>query len=186
MNQSPLHRLPSELRLQIYNTALRHEKPIALSRACGTPALAQTCRQIRDETLLTYYSVNTFTQTFDYESYVKYYPDYLSDFLQNLQFLSDLDYRRVWAIRHLCLEFLHTSSYFQLRVPVRCPSSSPLRRELVGLASWGFRNSHVSFELKFSEGQPRVVESFIEDFNRDFEHHARHYIEGVWGSQLCE
>ncbi|PPJ51490.1 hypothetical protein CBER1_07970 [Cercospora berteroae] len=72
MENSPLGRLSSELRNEIYELALTADKPLTicskLSLPSGTrrapigtqPALTKVCRQIRKETLTMFYHTNTF------------------------------------------------------------------------------------------------------------------------------
>lgn len=67
MENSPLARLPAELRTSIYETALVQEKPISLSKRPiskseipSFAALLQTCRQIRTEATAVFYSSKSF------------------------------------------------------------------------------------------------------------------------------
>lgn len=72
MENSPLGRLSSELRNEIYELALTADKPLTictkLSLPSGTPraptgsqpALTRVCRQVRKETLTMFYHTNTF------------------------------------------------------------------------------------------------------------------------------
>lgn len=64
MDQSPLQKLPPELRNRIYELALLERLPIAVSthgpNEKATTPLLQTCRQIRVEASAIYYSGNTF------------------------------------------------------------------------------------------------------------------------------
>ncbi|KAK5124150.1 hypothetical protein LTR85_001853 [Meristemomyces frigidus] len=78
MDDSPLAKLPPELRNNIYELALRYKEPIVVSSAdalhrrraqifspngldSGIFGLAMTCNAIRKECLLLYYSVNEFS-----------------------------------------------------------------------------------------------------------------------------
>lgn len=78
MDNSPFSKLSAELRNMIYEYALKQERPIivtAYSTAKHTEhehhtadrhplALAQTCQEIRGESLQLFYAVNTFTLSF--------------------------------------------------------------------------------------------------------------------------
>jgi hypothetical protein len=73
---SPLFKLPAELRLRIYEYALRSDKPAyvgfyrknghcTVTRANGIPepALLFTCKAVREEAIKTFYTVNVFGAT---------------------------------------------------------------------------------------------------------------------------
>ncbi|KAK4554393.1 hypothetical protein LTR86_008601 [Recurvomyces mirabilis] len=75
MENSPLSRLPAELRSQIYELALTVAQPIEIKlqhdtktvKAAGVPlALTSTCRSIRKETLKLFYSINKFVLRTNY------------------------------------------------------------------------------------------------------------------------
>ena len=84
MDDSPLSRLPRELRDKIYENAVVHEPGIRIkhiTRMTGTTAaqvvkrgrkkhttlaLAMTCKQLHEETILLYYGLNTFYFPFDW------------------------------------------------------------------------------------------------------------------------
>ena len=73
MEQSPLLRLPAELRIKIYEYALWHKDGITIKPYLGKPslswlpkhnrplALTSTCRQLRHESLPVFYSTSLFT-----------------------------------------------------------------------------------------------------------------------------
>ena len=75
MDDSPLSKLPGEVRNEIYQLALRHTSPIIICKnenevmaVNSTPAMALTavCRQMRKETLKIFYAVNSFTIQTEY------------------------------------------------------------------------------------------------------------------------
>ena len=62
MDKSPLSRLSPELRNNIYERALFERRPVSISKNFWTePALLRTCKQIREEAELLFYSMNNFT-----------------------------------------------------------------------------------------------------------------------------
>ena len=61
MDNSPLRRLPAELQNNIFAIALTSDGPVHLSKSIPAAPLTQTCQEIRHQTLLMYYAVNTFT-----------------------------------------------------------------------------------------------------------------------------
>ena len=72
MDDSPLARLPRELRNQIYHAVLVRETPVRVDSPLNSPrlrhenhpvslaALLQTCRQVRSEAAAMFYGLNTF------------------------------------------------------------------------------------------------------------------------------
>ena len=66
MDDSPLRRLPPELRNQIYTLAMALPKhPCTNGGEHRDPPLTQVCKEIRQDTLLMFYAVNTiFTLVF--------------------------------------------------------------------------------------------------------------------------
>lgn len=69
MDNSPLSKLPAEIRNEMYDLALKNDNCKITRQArlsCGSEnkhplALTQTCRAVRQETQLTFFAVNTFT-----------------------------------------------------------------------------------------------------------------------------
>ncbi|KAK4543340.1 hypothetical protein LTR36_005699 [Oleoguttula mirabilis] len=60
MDNSPLATLSAEIRNIFYELAFRNDDNKTLDLFAGDAALSRTCRQIRQESLLLYYAVNTF------------------------------------------------------------------------------------------------------------------------------
>lgn len=64
MEDSPLSRLPTELRNEIYHLALIEENPVLINsdtrRVWRAPALLQTCRQLRAEASPVFLGNNAF------------------------------------------------------------------------------------------------------------------------------
>ncbi|KAF2171132.1 hypothetical protein M409DRAFT_19102 [Zasmidium cellare ATCC 36951] len=62
MDNSPLNKLSAELRNQIYELALTSDNPVSISDGSAVqPPLTRTCKQIRSESLLLSYGLNSIT-----------------------------------------------------------------------------------------------------------------------------